>query len=48
MPFGMGEDKAFNPAQLGLFRANAVVFEPDGRAYLVEEFRLVRHVVHTV
>ncbi len=46
--FLMEEDKPLDPIHICLFRAKTVVFEPDCRAYLGEEFRLVRHVVHTV
>jgi hypothetical protein len=45
MPFVVGQDKAFDPVHVGLFGANAVVFEPDFMADLIEEFRLVVHIL---
>jgi hypothetical protein len=44
MPFVVEQDKAFDPVHIGLFGANAVVFEPDFMADLIEEFRLVGHI----
>jgi hypothetical protein len=44
----MEEDEALNPVDISTFSANAVVFEPNGMANEVEEFRLVVHRVPTV
>jgi hypothetical protein len=43
MAFVVKQDKAPDPVGIGLFRANAVMFEADFLANKVEEFRLVIH-----
>lgn len=37
------EDEALDPVHLSTFRANAIVFEANGLANEIEEFRLVIH-----
>src|SRR6266513_2069282 len=37
----MEKDEALNPIDVGLFGANAVMFDPNGIAHLVEQFRFV-------
>ncbi len=41
MPFVVKENEAFDPIDIGSFCANTVMFEANGVAYEIEEFRLV-------
>ena len=41
MSFVVKEDEALDPIDVGLLRANAVTFDPDTIANLVQQFGLV-------
>jgi hypothetical protein len=48
MAFVVGQDKTFDPVDVGLFSANAIVFKADFVANEVKEFRLVVHGIAAV